>query len=117
MGCRLLPRYRRDWTQSPGQSGCGRTVVSPISDDERKLIPRRRSHRRRGNSENGETGPSPSDLRHVGFFCPLTTAVRRRTEREANTPLFWSLSLIHISEPTRLGMISYAVFCLKKKKK
>src|SRR5450756_2567575 len=27
------------------------------------------------------------------------------------TPLY--LSLIHISEPTRLGMISYAVFCLK----
>ena len=26
------------------------------------------------------------------------------------------LSLIHISEPTRLGMISYAVFCLQKKK-
>src|SRR5450756_3054721 len=25
------------------------------------------------------------------------------------------ISLIHISEPTRLGMISYAVFCLKKK--
>src|SRR5450756_2753700 len=34
-------------------------------------------------------------------------------------PLFdalYDLSLIHISEPTRLGMISYAVFCLKKKK-
>src|SRR5450759_5469915 len=35
---------------------------------------------------------------------------------------FWdhyvlNLSLIHISEPTRLGMISYAVFCLKKKNK
>ena len=29
-------------------------------------------------------------------------------------PMF-VLSLIHISEPTRLGMISYAVFCLKKK--
>src|SRR5678815_3841186 len=29
-------------------------------------------------------------------------------------PLF--LSLIHISEPTRLLSISYAVFCLKKKK-
>src|SRR5450756_2317410 len=27
-----------------------------------------------------------------------------------------TISLIHISEPTRLGMISYAVFCLKKKK-
>ena len=30
---------------------------------------------------------------------------------------YMGLSLIHISEPTRLGMISYAVFCLKKKKK
>src|SRR5659263_310327 len=27
----------------------------------------------------------------------------------------YDLSLIHTSEPTRLGMISYAVFCLKKK--
>ena len=38
-------------------------------------------------------------------------------------PMHWGhsvtddLSLIHISEPTRLGMISYAVFCLKKKKR
>eukprot|EP00658_Telonema_sp_P-2_P016279 TRINITY_DN1630_c0_g1_i1.p1 TRINITY_DN1630_c0_g1~~TRINITY_DN1630_c0_g1_i1.p1 ORF type:complete len:205 (-),score=24.51 TRINITY_DN1630_c0_g1_i1:56-670(-) len=29
----------------------------------------------------------------------------------------YALSLIHISEPTRLLSISYAVFCLKKKKK
>ena len=29
---------------------------------------------------------------------------------------FIDLSLIHISEPTRLLSISYAVFCLKKKK-
>src|SRR5450756_315459 len=32
-------------------------------------------------------------------------------------PAIQHLSLINISEPTRLGMISYAVFCLKKKKK
>jgi len=36
-------------------------------------------------------------------------------------PYVWgvaaTLSLIHISEPTRLRRISYAVFCLKKKKK
>src|SRR5450759_375833 len=31
-----------------------------------------------------------------------------------NVPYREKLSLIHISEPTRLGMISYAVFCLKK---
>ena len=32
-------------------------------------------------------------------------------------PLAMKLSLIHISEPTRQAEISYAVFCLKKKKK
>src|SRR5450756_2672386 len=43
------------------------------------------------------------------------------TEGQASVRLFGKgrkermLSLIHISEPTRLGMISYAVFCLKKK--
>src|SRR5450756_963152 len=36
---------------------------------------------------------------------------------DAGTAVLLELSLIHISEPTRLGMISYAVFCLKKKKK
>ena len=30
--------------------------------------------------------------------------------------IYFFLSLIHISEPTRLLSISYAVFCLKKKK-
>src|SRR5680860_1838297 len=32
-------------------------------------------------------------------------------------PTECALSLIHISEPTRRTPISYAVFCLKKKKK
>ena len=32
-------------------------------------------------------------------------------------PYVIDLSLIHISEPTRQAEISYAVFCLKKKKK
>src|SRR5450759_2363389 len=36
--------------------------------------------------------------------------------RAAAATLGIAISLIHISEPTRLGMISYAVFCLKKKK-
>ena len=33
----------------------------------------------------------------------------------ASFPILIILSLIHISEPTRLRRISYAVFCLKKK--
>eukprot|EP00658_Telonema_sp_P-2_P076169 TRINITY_DN66271_c0_g1_i1.p1 TRINITY_DN66271_c0_g1~~TRINITY_DN66271_c0_g1_i1.p1 ORF type:complete len:136 (+),score=7.26 TRINITY_DN66271_c0_g1_i1:57-410(+) len=39
------------------------------------------------------------------------------TEVQHGDTLGVELSLIHISEPTRLLSISYAVFCLKKKKK
>src|SRR5450759_4283474 len=41
---------------------------------------------------------------------PLPTGEVGRAKRERVREF---LSLIHISEPTRLGMISYAVFCLK----
>src|SRR5450756_2254444 len=42
--------------------------------------------------------------------------VRDLVDHCVRRPHLQVLSLIHISEPTRLGMISYAVFCLKKKK-
>src|SRR5674476_1619140 len=42
---------------------------------------------------------------------PRTDTRNRSHERDL------ILSLIHISEPTRQAEISYAVFCLKKKKK
>src|SRR5450756_2806911 len=46
---------------------------------------------------------------------PPQRGIRRVTVKApADLPyLIMGLSLIHISEPTRLGMISYAVFCLK----
>ena len=44
-------------------------------------------------------------LRHVDVDTLVSMLDRKK----------FNLSLIHISEPTRLGMISYAVFCLKKK--
>ena len=37
--------------------------------------------------------------------------------KSTQPPTAQELSLLHLSEPPRLGMISYAVFCLKKKKK
>src|SRR5674536_378931 len=50
---------------------------------------------------------------HVGHgLDPDSTGAPTATQ-----PADMPLSLIHISEPTRLLSISYAVFCLKKKKK
>src|SRR5450759_736634 len=46
---------------------------------------------------------------------PLRFAQRVHSFTRPGTRVWVGLSLIHISEPTRLGMISYAVFCLKKK--
>src|SRR5450759_1421639 len=59
---------------------------------------------------------------HVGFKAisvvgypppwPLVTGlVYRSTYALGHNLIVYNLSLIHISEPTRLGMISYAVFC------
>src|SRR5450759_813614 len=55
----------------------------------------------------GTTGESGS-----GYGRPTILGAYHSTDGST----LWELSLIHISEPTRLGMISYAVFCLKKKK-
>ena len=53
-------------------------------------------------------------LQREGF----AVTVYDRDEGSGNDTLGAShLSLIHISEPTRQEAISYAVFCLKKKKK
>ena len=49
---------------------------------------------------------------HKGVLTKLTCYI----DTAVNAVNVLPLSLIHISEPTRLGMISYAVFCLKKKK-
>src|SRR5450756_1995634 len=67
---------------------------------------------------SGLITPSLEEMTHVaqemereGFELPLL--IGGATTSKAHTAIK-ILSLIHISEPTRLGMISYAVFCLKK---
>src|SRR5450756_3093815 len=66
----------------------------------------------------GEQGPIQDKWLHPQAEHPVSSGVSydssRRLYRSRRNQV---LSLIHISEPTRLGMISYAVFCLKKKKK
>eukprot|EP00658_Telonema_sp_P-2_P002742 TRINITY_DN1101_c0_g1_i7.p1 TRINITY_DN1101_c0_g1~~TRINITY_DN1101_c0_g1_i7.p1 ORF type:complete len:103 (-),score=26.26 TRINITY_DN1101_c0_g1_i7:71-379(-) len=63
--------------------------------------------------------------RRVRGLCTLLECIARRgikdeyrrCRRCSSRHTAIDLSLIHISEPTRLLSISYAVFCLKKKKK
>ena len=52
---------------------------------------------------------SPSQIRRFNLRTGDAIAGKIRPPKD--------LSLIHISEPTRLLSISYAVFCLKKKKR
>ncbi len=52
----------------------------------------------------------------AAYWTETDAEARKRGEQTGlDTPVV--LSLIHISEPTRQEAISYAVFCLKKKKK
>ena len=50
-----------------------------------------------------------------GHFYPVIDEIDDIKANDVDRLVF-CLSLIHISEPTRLRRISYAVFCLKKKK-
>src|SRR5665213_3686465 len=63
-------------------------------------------HRYLGNPVLSRLGRALFHSRIGDFHCGM-----RAFSREA-----YELSLIHISEPTRQAEISYAVFCLKKKK-
>src|SRR5450756_1652786 len=56
----------------------------------------------------------PADLPAGGGMDGGLSGRQRLEERMIDALSAQGLSLIHISEPTRLGMISYAVFCLKK---
>eukprot|EP00658_Telonema_sp_P-2_P013534 TRINITY_DN15126_c0_g1_i3.p1 TRINITY_DN15126_c0_g1~~TRINITY_DN15126_c0_g1_i3.p1 ORF type:complete len:141 (+),score=36.25 TRINITY_DN15126_c0_g1_i3:123-545(+) len=62
--------------------------------------------------------PKPRLVYEVWIESPQPFTVwRTYKEFAALNRKLKDLSLIHISEPTRLLSISYAVFCLKKKKK
>ena len=63
-----------------------------------------------GHQTSGDAGDErhgQAERGHVDVACSHRPVLEQRAQ---------DLSLIHISEPTRLLSISYAVFCLKKKK-
>src|SRR5450759_4567534 len=99
-----------DWTVAP------RAALAPSSRLQRDEQVRGQvdlDERRDENEGNGYgDGPQEQAPRFCGRSENAARGGRKRKEKGAQ---LGRLSLIHISEPTRLGMISYAVFCLKKK--
>src|SRR5665647_3852689 len=63
-------------------------------------------------AQNQDTGPFATP--QMDIVSNFLTALN---DSSTITVITVELSLIHISEPTRRTPISYAVFCLKKKKK
>src|SRR5665648_1154340 len=80
-----------------GQNGCGKTtilkIIMGVEDCQEGSIAIRKDAR-------------------IGYLNQMPDFERCATTIDVVESAF-ELSLIHISEPTRLGMISYAVFCLK----
>ena len=60
----------------------------------------------------------PEELKWASHYSQESERMMLESETQARTAIVAAqeLSLIHISEPTRLLSNSYAVFCLKKKK-
>ena len=63
------------------------------------------------------SGFAASISKHPNHFDKLYCNLIAAGEQSGTLEVMLHLSLIHISEPTRLRRISYAVFCLKKKNK
>eukprot|EP00658_Telonema_sp_P-2_P059303 TRINITY_DN48141_c0_g1_i1.p1 TRINITY_DN48141_c0_g1~~TRINITY_DN48141_c0_g1_i1.p1 ORF type:complete len:104 (-),score=12.06 TRINITY_DN48141_c0_g1_i1:4-315(-) len=61
-----------------------------------------------------EAASADSEFITADMFRNAVDRCLENKREPGNMP--YELSLIHISEPTRLLSISYAVFCLKKKK-
>src|SRR5450756_962146 len=68
------------------------------------------THRTRCADADGRIQARAPAIRQQNGGC--SRADGRHPPALTREPALALLSLIHISEPTRLGMISYAVFCL-----
>src|SRR5450759_5680012 len=112
--------FIRDSTRGerPADGAIGLRLDDVLSVDTLRGVGRQRQAFRRYRQIDRRDRLIP-DLYQLEDRLVLPRREYRSREREAATHLAPNrqravdrLSLIHISEPTRLGMISYAVFCL-----
>src|SRR5678816_1518592 len=121
----------RNINLNPGVAGFGAVGTTVNGVLQRGSTHLRQSTTFRGNIANGNYAAVASSLNSSTFTGEGGGLIRNGGFPEnfiVNNPQFngvtfstnpgsstYHLSLIHISEPTRLLSISYAVFCLKKK--
>src|SRR5450756_10633 len=74
-------------------------------------VDRAPSHTAGHQQASAQVDQGRGDVGATYLQCPDELRRLRRIVLCHGTYAFPTLSLIHISEPTRLGMISYAVFC------
>eukprot|EP00658_Telonema_sp_P-2_P021018 TRINITY_DN18339_c0_g1_i1.p1 TRINITY_DN18339_c0_g1~~TRINITY_DN18339_c0_g1_i1.p1 ORF type:complete len:451 (-),score=95.01 TRINITY_DN18339_c0_g1_i1:46-1398(-) len=109
---RTLPPGEHDDEALPSQK-----VPYPLSTADRHI--RNDQHQSDDNNINAPTGSAADGWKDEDFGGgdgPTSTGQQHAPLKHKRYTA-QDLSLIHISEPTRLLSISYAVFCLKKKKK
>src|SRR5450756_102316 len=104
------PRFRRNMALLLGRIGPFCCPAGPRHRAEGEATMPSRTRRKRWQDVKKQDIPLENALRAYLLH-------HEDMNHSPKTVRTYSLSLIHISEPTRLGMISYAVFCLKKKKK
>src|SRR3546814_2846745 len=112
-----------DLTRAADAGGAWRHLdLDPAARRGQRLQPDR--HRRRRRAAGRRTGMDRRPLDHPGGADPVPAAGRGsrvtpdvRTGVAAQAPAFRGRSEEHTSELQSLMRISYAVFCLKKKKK
>src|SRR5674536_392581 len=104
--------YKRQVPAPAGVRTAARTHPRPAARDHRPL-----SQAAVGAAADAAPGPVRAGLRQRGRRRTLRGGAGSDPSRGRCGRDLLHLSLIHISEPTRLLSISYAVFCLKKKKK
>src|SRR5678816_1710516 len=111
-------RFRQEvraWLAEHVAPGAARTPVS-AEDNYRRYLDLRELGRALG--AKGWLFPrAPVTYGGGGLDLDHAVILEEEVDRlDLSLPPYYDLSLIHISEPTRLLSISYAVFCLKKKK-
>eukprot|EP00658_Telonema_sp_P-2_P041445 TRINITY_DN29643_c0_g1_i1.p1 TRINITY_DN29643_c0_g1~~TRINITY_DN29643_c0_g1_i1.p1 ORF type:complete len:181 (-),score=3.20 TRINITY_DN29643_c0_g1_i1:2-544(-) len=119
-----FPQFERNHLSTAGRShtaprtGCLDIGAHCAAALKPRPMPARRLSERSGRSTlESASGPGARMVEWARTECANAVHIKRHRGNVAMLrPADWGLSLIHISEPTRLLSISDAVFCLKKKK-